>query len=64
MTSALLGTVDKSQPGIASGVLNAARQAGSVVGVALFGTFIGQQNRMVPGLKLVLLVCSENVAPC
>ena len=37
MTSALLGTVDKSQSGIASGVLNASRQAGSVVGVALFG---------------------------
>ena len=37
MTSALLGTVDKSRSGIASGVLNASRQAGSVVGVALFG---------------------------
>ena len=31
MISALLGTVDKSQSGIASGALNAARQAGSVV---------------------------------
>jgi MFS transporter, DHA2 family, methylenomycin A resistance protein len=56
MTSALLGTVDKSQSGIASGVLNAARQAGSVVGVALFGTFIGQKSQMVPGLRLSLLV--------
>jgi MFS transporter, DHA2 family, methylenomycin A resistance protein len=37
MTSALLGTVDKSRSGVASGVLNASRQAGSVVGVALFG---------------------------
>lgn len=37
MTSAQLGTVDKSRSGIASGVLNAARQAGSVVGVALLG---------------------------
>jgi MFS transporter, DHA2 family, methylenomycin A resistance protein len=56
MTSSLLGTVDKTQSRIASGVLNAARQAGSMVGVALFRTFIGQQNHMVPGLRLVLLI--------
>ncbi|MBV8730836.1 MAG: MFS transporter, partial [Acidobacteriia bacterium] len=58
MTSALLGTVEKSQSGIASGVLNAARQAGSVVGVSLFGTFIGQNNHMIPGLRLALVVSS------
>jgi MFS transporter, DHA2 family, methylenomycin A resistance protein len=58
MTSALLGTVEKSQSGIASGVLNAARQAGSVVGVSLFGTFIGQENHMIPGLRMALLVSS------
>ena len=56
MTSALLGTVEKSQSGIASGVLNAARQAGSVVVVSLFGTFIGQENHMIPGLRMALLV--------
>jgi MFS transporter, DHA2 family, methylenomycin A resistance protein len=56
MTSALLGTVDASESGVASGVLNAARQSGSVVGVALFGTFIGQESHMVPGLRLALLV--------
>jgi MFS transporter, DHA2 family, methylenomycin A resistance protein len=63
MTSALLGTVDRSQSGIASGVLNAARQAGSVVGVALFGTFIGQQHQMVPGVRLALLVSVGILAP-
>jgi MFS transporter, DHA2 family, methylenomycin A resistance protein len=63
MTSGLLGTVDKSLSGIASGVLNAARQAGSVVGVALFGTFIGQRNQMVPGLRLALLVSSGILVP-
>lgn len=65
MTSALLGTVEKSQSGIASGVLNASRQAGSVVGVALFGTFISQSDRIVPGLRLALLVsASILVASC
>ena len=54
MTSALLSTADKSQSGIASGVLNAGCQA--AVGVALFGSFIGQQKDLVPGLRLALLV--------
>ena len=56
MTSALLGTVDKSRSGIASGVPNAARQAGSVVGVGIFGTFVTELNHMVAGLRLVLLI--------
>jgi DHA2 family methylenomycin A resistance protein-like MFS transporter len=41
MTSALLGSVDKSRSGIAAGVLNATRQSGSVLGVALFGSLVG-----------------------
>src|SRR6185437_14594199 len=35
LTSALLGSVEKSRSGIAAGVLNATRQTGSVLGVAL-----------------------------
>jgi predicted MFS family arabinose efflux permease len=34
MTSALLGSVDRSRSGIASGTLNTARQRGSTIGVA------------------------------
>ena len=40
MTSALLGSVDKSRSGIASGTLNTARQTGSVLGVAVFGSLV------------------------
>jgi MFS transporter, DHA2 family, methylenomycin A resistance protein len=40
MTSELLGSVDQSKSGIASGTLNTMRQTGSVVGVALFGSLI------------------------
>lgn len=38
MTAVMLSSVDRSRSGMASGVLNAFREAGSAVGVALFGT--------------------------
>jgi MFS transporter, DHA2 family, methylenomycin A resistance protein len=41
MTSEILGSVDRSYSGVASGTLNTARQTGSVIGVALFGSLIG-----------------------
>jgi MFS transporter, DHA2 family, methylenomycin A resistance protein len=40
ITAALLGSVDKSWSGIASGTLTAFRQTGSVLGVALFGSLL------------------------
>ncbi len=40
ITSALLGSVDKSWSGVASGTLTAFRQSGSVLGVALFGSLL------------------------
>src|SRR6185437_7649420 len=54
MTSSLLGSVNKSRSGIASGVLNSMRQAGSVVGVALFGSMI--DKKFVTGLHLSLVI--------
>jgi MFS transporter, DHA2 family, methylenomycin A resistance protein len=41
MTSSLLATVPRQRAGIASGVLNAVRQAGGAIGVALFGMLLG-----------------------
>lgn len=49
MTSAMLGSVDATRSGVASGTLNTARQAGSVVGVALFGSFAARG--LVDGLR-------------
>jgi len=46
LTSTLLGSVDKSRSGIAAGVLNATRQTGSVLGVALFGSLLGQAGSL------------------
>ncbi len=57
LTSALLGSVEKAQSGIAAGVLNATRQTGSVIGVALFGAIVGQAGHFMAGTHSVLLIC-------
>lgn len=54
ITSALLGSVEKSRSGIASGTLNTARQTGSVIGVALFGSLAAVN--LVGGLRLGLVI--------
>lgn len=56
LTSALLGSVEKSRSGIAAGVLNATRQTGSVLGVALFGSLIGQSSGFVTGVHASLII--------
>jgi DHA2 family methylenomycin A resistance protein-like MFS transporter len=53
MTASLLGSVERSRSGIASGTLNTARQTGSMVGVALFGSLIAG-GRLVGGLHVAL----------
>ena len=53
MTTAILAGTAKEMSGIASGVLNAARQAGGAMGVALFGAFAGETpDRAVAGLHV------------
>ncbi len=56
LTSTLLGSVEKSRSGIAAGVLNATRQTGSVLGVALFGALIGQSGAFMAGLHQSLVI--------
>ncbi len=56
LTSTLLGSVQKARSGIAAGVLNATRQTGSVIGVALFGSLIGRVNAFIPGARESLLI--------
>ena len=56
LTSTLLGSVDQSRSGIAAGVLNATRQTGSVLGVALFGSLIGQANDFIAGAHEALAI--------
>ncbi|WGD55475.1 MFS transporter [Bradyrhizobium sp. CB1650] len=56
LTSTLLGSVEKARSGIAAGVLNATRQTGSVLGVALFGSLVAGEGAFMAGLHLSLLV--------
>jgi len=54
VTAALLGSVDRRHSGVASGTLNTARQAGSVIGVGLFGSLAA--GHLVSGLRLALVI--------
>jgi len=56
LTSALLGSVEKARSGIAAGVLNATRQTGSVIGVALFGSLIGHRDALVSGARESVII--------
>jgi len=56
MTSTLLGGVERSRSGVASGTLNTARQTGSVIGVALFGSLAAGGRGIDGGLHLALLI--------
>ncbi|MGX1324170.1 DHA2 family methylenomycin A resistance protein-like MFS transporter [Bradyrhizobium sp. USDA 377] len=56
LTSTLLGSVEKARSGIAAGVLNATRQTGSVLGVALFGSLVASEGAFMTGLHASLAV--------
>lgn len=56
LTHALLTSVDKARSGIASGVLTASRQTGSVLGVSLFGSLIAATPQMVHGTQTSLAI--------
>jgi len=55
MTSAMLGAVEQKRSGLASGALNSARQTGSVIGVAVYGSLIAGHG-VVSGLHLCLAI--------
>ncbi|MGH7000719.1 MAG: MFS transporter [Stellaceae bacterium] len=54
MTTTVLSAIDKTASGVAAAVLNAARQAGGAMGVALFGAFAGN-GHIVAGLHAGVL---------
>ncbi|WP_342728024.1 MFS transporter [Bradyrhizobium sp. B097] len=56
LTSALLGSAEPQHAGIATGVLNATRQTGSVLGVALFGSMVGRSAAFIAGLHAALVI--------
>ena len=58
-TTALMNTVDKSRAGIASGVLNSARQTGAALGVALFGAMIAALRPFETGMHAALSMAAS-----
>lgn len=56
MTSMLMGSVDRSRSGAAAGTLNAMRQAGSVLGVAVFGSLVSGGGHFTGGLHVALIL--------
>ena len=42
----MLDSVERTQGGLASGILNSARQTGGVIGVALLGALLGEPTTL------------------
>jgi DHA2 family methylenomycin A resistance protein-like MFS transporter len=62
MTSLLMGSVDRSWSGVAAGTLNAMRQAGSVLGVAVFGALVSGGGHFTSGLHVALVLSIALIA--
>jgi DHA2 family methylenomycin A resistance protein-like MFS transporter len=64
MTNATLSSADASRAGIASGVLNTARQTGGMLGVAVFGFFVGDTStaHFMRGMHLAIAVSAALLA--
>jgi MFS transporter, DHA2 family, methylenomycin A resistance protein len=59
LTTALLSAVPKSQVGVASALLNASRQLGGVLGVAILGSILGSvsvRSAFLAGMPITLLL--------
>ena len=56
MTAAVIEHTPKDRAGIGSAVLNASRQVGGVVGIALLGALIGGKGHFMPGLHQGMLI--------
>jgi MFS transporter, DHA2 family, methylenomycin A resistance protein len=56
MTAAVVEEAPHERAGIAAAVLNASRQVGGVLGVALLGAFVSRHSSFVPGMHVALVI--------
>ncbi|GCE04598.1 MFS transporter [Dictyobacter aurantiacus] len=56
MTTAVIESAPNKRAGIASAVLNAGRQMGSVLGVAILGSLVGARTISIPGVHISMLL--------
>jgi DHA2 family methylenomycin A resistance protein-like MFS transporter len=57
-TATVIEAAPADRGGIASGVINASRQAGGVLGVALLGSLVHAETDFIPGLRAGLVVAA------
>jgi DHA2 family methylenomycin A resistance protein-like MFS transporter len=62
LTAVAVGAVPVDRSGLASGILNAGRQVGGALGVAIFGTLVGGADRFADGMRLSLLAAAGALA--
>lgn len=58
LTAVMLGDIDPARAGMAGGVLNAGRQTGGALAVAVFGALVSDRASFVPGMHLSLLTAA------
>jgi DHA2 family methylenomycin A resistance protein-like MFS transporter len=56
MTEPAISHAPRAQSGIASGMLNVSRQVGGVIGVAILGALVGNQQVFLPGMHLAFAI--------
>jgi DHA2 family methylenomycin A resistance protein-like MFS transporter len=56
MTESAISHAPRAQSGIASGMLNVSRQVGGVLGVAILGTLVGNQQTFLSGMHLAFVI--------
>ena len=62
-TAAVVEAAPSGRTGVASGTLNASRQVGGAIGIALLGTFVADGTaRFVPGMRISLIIAAAAFA--
>ncbi|QBD75823.1 DHA2 family efflux MFS transporter permease subunit [Ktedonosporobacter rubrisoli] len=62
MTEAAISHAPKEQSGIASGILNASRQVGGVLGVAILGALVGKPQTFIADMHIAFIIAGGVVA--